>query len=68
MFTSDNKKICISRYCYKGVFFLSFLTLFLGCVNAQSMALHCDTGLEWSKFVKAAADAVMSPNEDVLLK
>ncbi|XP_032422830.1 ATP-binding cassette sub-family A member 12 [Xiphophorus hellerii] len=37
------------------------------CVNAQSMALHCDTGLEWSKFVKAAADAVMSPNEDVLL-
>ncbi|PWA31216.1 hypothetical protein CCH79_00002910, partial [Gambusia affinis] len=37
------------------------------CINAQSMALHCGTGLEWSKFVKAAAGAVMSPNEDVLL-
>uniref|UniRef100_A0A0S7EWI0 ABCAC n=4 Tax=Poeciliopsis prolifica TaxID=188132 RepID=A0A0S7EWI0_9TELE len=37
------------------------------CVNAQSMALHCDTGLEWSKFVKAALDAVTSTNEDVLL-
>uniref|UniRef100_A0A3B3UCG3 ATP binding cassette subfamily A member 12 n=1 Tax=Poecilia latipinna TaxID=48699 RepID=A0A3B3UCG3_9TELE len=37
------------------------------CVNAHSMALHCNTDLEWSKFVKAATDAVMSPNEELVL-
>ncbi|KAK5599121.1 hypothetical protein CRENBAI_025848 [Crenichthys baileyi] len=36
-------------------------------VNAHSMVLHCDTGLEWPEFVKAVTEVVMSPSEDVLV-
>ncbi|MEQ2251418.1 hypothetical protein ILYODFUR_010724, partial [Ilyodon furcidens] len=35
-------------------------------VDAHSMVLHCDTGLEWPEFVKAVTDVVMSPSEDLL--
>uniref|UniRef100_A0A671U5T1 ATP binding cassette subfamily A member 12 n=1 Tax=Sparus aurata TaxID=8175 RepID=A0A671U5T1_SPAAU len=37
-------------------------------VNISNLAIQCDTGLDWSVFVQAATQALMSPNQDVLLK
>ena len=39
-----------------------------GSVNISNLAIQCDTGLDWSVFVQAATQALMSPNQDVLLK
>ncbi|XP_051259485.1 uncharacterized protein abca12 isoform X8 [Dicentrarchus labrax] len=36
-------------------------------VNINTFAIQCDTGLNWQHFVKAMADALMSPNQEVLL-
>ncbi|XP_036965803.1 ATP-binding cassette sub-family A member 12 isoform X3 [Acanthopagrus latus] len=36
-------------------------------VNISNLAVQCDTGLDWSVFVQAATQALMSPNQDVLL-
>lgn len=32
------------------------------------MAVECDTGLNWKQFVEAMAEALVSPNQDVLVK
>ncbi|XP_015235444.1 PREDICTED: ATP-binding cassette sub-family A member 12 [Cyprinodon variegatus] len=36
-------------------------------VDAHSLMFQCDTGLQWPKFVKAITDAVMSPNENIIV-
>ncbi|XP_073329250.1 uncharacterized protein abca12 [Pagrus major] len=36
-------------------------------VNISNSAIQCDTGLNWSVFAQALTQALMSPNQDVLL-
>ncbi|XP_044072836.1 LOW QUALITY PROTEIN: glucosylceramide transporter ABCA12 [Siniperca chuatsi] len=36
-------------------------------VNISTLAIHCDTGLNWPQFVQAMTETLMSPNQDVLV-
>ncbi|XP_070770245.1 uncharacterized protein abca12 [Enoplosus armatus] len=36
-------------------------------VNISTLAIHCDTGLNWPQFVQAMIQALLSPNQDVLV-
>lgn len=44
------------------------ITVPLGSANAYTYTIECDTGLNWPQFVQAMTQALMSPNQDVLLK
>nr|XP_046260291.1 glucosylceramide transporter ABCA12 [Scatophagus argus] len=35
--------------------------------DIHSLAIHCNTGLNWPQFVQAMTQALMSPNQDVLV-
>ncbi|XP_045897442.1 uncharacterized protein LOC123964612, partial [Micropterus dolomieu] len=36
-------------------------------VNISTLVIHCDTGLNWTQFVQAVTQVLMSPNQDVLV-
>ncbi|KAM3607617.1 uncharacterized protein V6R79_010758 [Siganus canaliculatus] len=36
-------------------------------VNISTSAIHCETGLNWPRFVQAMSQALMSPNPDILV-
>ncbi|XP_031714357.1 ATP-binding cassette sub-family A member 12 [Anarrhichthys ocellatus] len=36
-------------------------------INMDYSAIHCDNGLKWPQFVQAMTQALMSPNQDVLV-
>ncbi|XP_070694461.1 uncharacterized protein abca12 [Pempheris klunzingeri] len=35
--------------------------------NVHTFTIHCDTGLDWTQFVPAVTQALMSPNQEVLV-
>ncbi|XP_023284363.1 ATP-binding cassette sub-family A member 12 [Seriola lalandi dorsalis] len=36
-------------------------------LNISTLAIHCDTGLNWTQFVQAITQALMSPSQDFLV-